>query len=158
MHWEWNWNPPGSISQYFQWCRLKGKAVDRKPSLGQDSSTVFLEGRFERQLISRIFSTFQEERIGWGKVHTSSWRAACRRDKWVTKVGITVIADIAAWFLFSCSTVLPNSYYKLCCVPAVDGNTPPIDMEGLLAGRAELQKFEIPCSVSYKGNQKLFSY
>lgn len=51
-----------------------------------------------------------------------------------------------------------TSYYKLCCVPAVDENTPYIDMEWLLAGIAELQKFEIPCSVSYKKNQKLFSY
>ena len=76
----------------------------------------------------------------------------------MTKVGITVIADIAALFLFRCSTVLPNSYYKLCCVPAVDGNTLHIDVEGLLAGKAELQKFEIPCSVSYEGNQKVFSY
>lgn len=80
-------------------------------------------------------------RIHWGSVHTSSWRGACRRDKWVTKVSIAVIADTAALFLFSCSTVLPNSYHNLYSVPAVDGNTSPIDMEGLLAGRAELQKF-----------------
>lgn len=34
MHWERHWNCPESINQYFRWCRLKGKDVDRKPLLG----------------------------------------------------------------------------------------------------------------------------
>lgn len=76
----------------------------------------------------------------------------------MTKVGFAVIADTAALFPFSCSTVLLNSYCKLCCAPAGDGNTPHIDMERLLAGRTKLQKSEILRSVSYTRNQKLFSH
>lgn len=48
----------------------------------------------------------------------------------MARAGITVIADMAALFLFSFPTLLRNSYYKLFCVSAVDGNTPHIDMEG----------------------------
>jgi len=53
----------------------------------------------------------RKDLLGKG-AYTSSWRGDCRRDKSVIKVGITVTADTAALFLFSCSTALPNSYYK----------------------------------------------
>lgn len=76
----------------------------------------------------------------------------------MTKVDFAVIADAAALFPFSCSTVLLNSYCKLCCVPAGDGNTSHIDTEGLVAGRTKLQKSEILKSVSYTRNQKIFSH
>lgn len=69
------------------------------------------------------------------------------------KVDFAVTVDTAALLPFSCSTGLVNSYCKLCCVPAGDGNTHHIDMEGLLAGRTKLQTSEILMSVSYTRNQ-----